>query len=172
MRRSALAALALASCASAAPCDIFAAAGTPCVAAHAVTRALFAAYAGPLYAVQRRADNKTRDVAALASGAADAAAQDAFCARDACVILRIYDQTRFGNHLDVAPGGGARPLPDAPVNATRLAVMLGGARVYAAYFEGKMGYRIDNTTGVARGNASEVIYMVTSGLHANGGCCL
>ena len=30
------------------PCDIYAAAGTPCVAAHSTTRALFAAYNGPL----------------------------------------------------------------------------------------------------------------------------
>ena len=29
-------------------CDIFAAGGTPCVAAHSLTRALFAAYDGPL----------------------------------------------------------------------------------------------------------------------------
>ncbi len=157
---------------AAAPCDIYAKAGTPCVAAHSVTRALFSHFAGPLYAVRRSSDNATFNVSALASGVADAAAQDAFCARDACVILRIYDQTDLKNHLDVAPGGGARPAPDEPVNATRLAVTLGGARAYAAYFEGKMGYRIDNTTGVARGNTSEVIYMVTSGLHANGGCCL
>jgi hypothetical protein len=160
-------------CAAAAPCDIYAAAGTPCVAAHSVTRALFSRFAGPLYTVRRAADNATRDITPVApGGVADAAAQDAFCARGACVILRIFDQTGLANHLDVAPGGGARPLPDAPVNATRLAVTLGGARVYAAFFEGKMGYRIDNTTGVARGNTSEVIYMVTSGLHANGGCCL
>ena len=32
------------------PCDIYAAAGTPCVAAHSTTRALYAAYNGPLYA--------------------------------------------------------------------------------------------------------------------------
>ena len=31
------------------PCDIYAAAGTPCVAAHSVTRALYSGYRGPLY---------------------------------------------------------------------------------------------------------------------------
>src|SRR5678816_396948 len=31
------------------PCDIYAAAGAPCVAAHSTTRALYAAYSGPLY---------------------------------------------------------------------------------------------------------------------------
>ena len=30
------------------PCDIYAAGGTPCVAAHSTTRALYGAYNGPL----------------------------------------------------------------------------------------------------------------------------
>ena len=34
------------------PCDIYATAGTPCVAAFSSTRALFAGYDGPLYAGQ------------------------------------------------------------------------------------------------------------------------
>ena len=33
------------------PCDIYAAGGAPCVAAHSTTRALYAAYNGPLYQV-------------------------------------------------------------------------------------------------------------------------
>ena len=35
------------------PCDIFAAAGTPCVAAHSVVRALYQNYTGALYRVLR-----------------------------------------------------------------------------------------------------------------------
>ena len=35
------------------PCDIYAAGGTPCVAAHSTTRALYAAYNGSLYQVRR-----------------------------------------------------------------------------------------------------------------------
>jgi len=31
------------------PCDIYAAGGTPCIAAHSTTRALYASYNGPLY---------------------------------------------------------------------------------------------------------------------------
>ena len=34
------------------PCDIYAKGGTPCVAAHSMTRALFAHYTGPLCALQ------------------------------------------------------------------------------------------------------------------------
>jgi non-reducing end alpha-L-arabinofuranosidase len=46
------------------PCDIYAAGGTPCVAAHSTTRALFTAYDGPLYQVRRASDNTTADIAA------------------------------------------------------------------------------------------------------------
>ncbi len=44
------------------PCDIYAAAGTPCVAAHSTTRALYAAYDGPLYQVSRASDNTTTNI--------------------------------------------------------------------------------------------------------------
>ncbi|MEV4326968.1 arabinofuranosidase catalytic domain-containing protein, partial [Microbispora rosea] len=59
------------------PCDIYAAGGTPCVAAHSTTRALYGAYNGPLYQVRRSSDNATRDIGVLsAGGVANAAAQD------------------------------------------------------------------------------------------------
>ena len=44
------------------PCDIFAAGGTPCVAAHSVARALYANFSGPLYEIRRASDNATTDV--------------------------------------------------------------------------------------------------------------
>ena len=39
------------------PCDIYASGGTPCEAAYSTTRALFEAYDGPLYQVQRASDS-------------------------------------------------------------------------------------------------------------------
>ena len=151
----------LAAAAHAGPCDIFAAAGTPCVAAHAISRALYDSYSGRLYQV-KRGDGAALDIAAAAAGgAADAAAQDRFCAGASCVIQRIYDQSPSGNHLDTAPAGGHVHTADKPVNASRLPTLLGGKKVYGAYFEGGMGYRIDNTTGIARGNEPETLYMVT-----------
>ena len=61
------------------PCDIYAAGGTPCVAAHSTTRALFASYNGPLYQVQRASDNTLQNIGVLsAGGVADAAVQDSF----------------------------------------------------------------------------------------------
>jgi non-reducing end alpha-L-arabinofuranosidase len=68
------------------PCDIYAAGGNPCIAAHSSTRALYASYNGPLYQVMRQSDGKTLDIGVVKSsekapgGYADAAAQDAFCA--------------------------------------------------------------------------------------------
>ena len=175
MRVPALLAAALATSAAAAlqrPCDILLAGGSPCVAAHALTRALYASYAGPLYSVNRSSDGATLDIGVVAAGGvADAAAQKAFCAGAACVVSRIADQSGRGNHLTISPPGGAWPHPGKPVNASRYPTRLAGADVYAAYFETKMGYRNDKTSGVAKGNDPEVMYMVTSGENVNGGCC-
>src|SRR6478735_5777393 len=44
------------------PCDLYAAAGKPCVAAHSTTRALYSSYNGPLYQVTRLSDNTSKDV--------------------------------------------------------------------------------------------------------------
>src|SRR5215472_8945606 len=77
------------------PCDIYGAAGDPCVAAHSTTRALYASYNGPLYQVLRQSDGKTLDIGVVPAGPdtggyADAAAQDAFCANTYCWITTIY----------------------------------------------------------------------------------
>ena len=44
------------------PCDILAAAHTPCVAAHSLVRALYGGYAGPLYRVLRDSDKAGLDI--------------------------------------------------------------------------------------------------------------
>src|SRR5437763_15379330 len=86
------------------PCDIYAAAGDPCVAAHSTTRALYASYNGPLYQVLRQSDGKTLNVAVVQPTASDpggyakAAAQDTFCANTYCWIGIIYDQSPKHNH--------------------------------------------------------------------------
>lgn len=93
---------------AAGPCDIYASAGTPCVAAHGTTRALYNTYTDPLYQVQRTSDLTTIDISPLsAGGVANAAAQDSFCTRTTCLITIIYDQSGNGNHLTQAPPGGA-----------------------------------------------------------------
>ena len=93
------------------PCDIYAAAGTPCAAAHSTTRALYASYDGPLYQVMRESDRATLDIGVVPStpgemgGYANAAAQDEFCKNTTCWITIIYDQSEFKNHLEQAPRG-------------------------------------------------------------------
>src|SRR5205814_277462 len=54
--------------AGAGPCDIYAAGGTPCVAAHSTTRALFSGYGGRLYQVRRASDGATTDIGTLSVG--------------------------------------------------------------------------------------------------------
>ncbi|MGR6974115.1 RICIN domain-containing protein [Streptomyces cynarae] len=58
--------------AASAPCDIYVAGGTPCVAAHSTTGALYASYNGPLYQVRRASDNTTRNIGVLSAGAVGA----------------------------------------------------------------------------------------------------
>ena len=98
---------AVAQAATTGPCDIYAAGGTPCVAAHSTTRALYGAYNGALYQVRRSSDNATRDIGVLSAGGyANAATQDSFCAGTTCLITIIYDQSGRNNHLTQAPPGG------------------------------------------------------------------
>ena len=100
MRFHALALLYGTAAASQGPCDITGAAGNPCVAAHSTTRALFAAYGGPLYNVTRASDGQSFSVPLLAPGGfADKGAHDNFCPKLDCVISNVYDQSGNGNHL-------------------------------------------------------------------------
>lgn len=95
------------------PCDIYASGDTPCVAAHSTTRALYSAYSGALYQIKRTSDSTTTDVLPLsAGGVANAATQDSFCQNTSCLISIIYDQSGRGNHLTVAPPGGAASGPN------------------------------------------------------------
>jgi len=157
------------------PCDIYAQAGTPCVAAHSVVRALYSNYTGPLYRVLRDSDKSALDIGFRLNGYARSDDQDAFCAGTSCFIVRIYDQSPHSNHLDTAPAGAAcRPAGGGglkPVNSAKDPISIGGHRVYGAYFEGHQGYRNDKTSGVATGDSEETMYMVTRGDHVNDGCC-
>jgi hypothetical protein len=153
-------------------CDIYAAGGTPCVAAHSTVRALFSAYSGNLYQVRRSSDNATRDIGVVnAGGYANAAAQDSFCSGTTCVITIIYDQSGRGNNLTQAPGGGAAGGPDNLANATAAPIMINGHKAYGVYVAPGTGYRNDHTSGIATGDNPEGMYAIFDGTHYNGGCC-
>lgn len=163
------------------PCDIYAQAGTPCVAAHSTTRALYAAYNGPLYQVKRESDGKTLNIGVVqpsrsdGGGYADAAAQDAFCANTICVIQRIYDQSGRGNDLmQAGPGTFKGPAPggfDTQPIANMAPITISGHKAYGVYIMPGMGFRNNNASGIAIGDEPEGIYYVVDGTHYDSGCC-
>ena len=154
------------------PCDIYAAGGTPCVAAHSTTRALYGSYSGNLYQVRRASDNATANIGVLSAGGyANAAAQDSFCANTTCVITVIYDQSGQGNDLTDAPAGGAAGGPDNLANAYAAPTFLNGHQAYGVYVAPGTGYRNDSTHGIATGDQAEGEYAIFDGTHTGGPCC-
>ncbi|KAJ6629989.1 Arabinosidase B [Mycena sp. CBHHK59/15] len=161
---------------AAGPCDLYSSGGTPCVAAHSTTRALYSAYTGSLYQVKRGSDGATTNIAPLsAGGVANAAAQDSFCASTTCLITIIYDQSGRGNHLTQAPPGGfSGPDSNGLDNlaaADGAPVTLNGQKAYGVFISPGTGYRNDATNGIATGDAAEGMYAVLDGTHYNSGCC-
>jgi non-reducing end alpha-L-arabinofuranosidase len=163
------------------PCDIYAAEGCPCVAAHSSTRALYASYNGPLYQVMRQSDGKTLDIGVVQPGEgnpggyADAAAQDAFCANTYCWITTLYDQSGKGNHLVQAPRGGFSGPGMGGFNNIPIADMapitIMGHKAYGIFIEPGMGLRWNDAKGTAVDDQAEGQYWVINGHHFNNGCC-
>jgi hypothetical protein len=171
-------------------CDIFAAGGTPCVAAFSITRALYGSYIGPLYVVLNSASNATKDIGVIsAGGTADAASQDLFCGSSLCIVQRIYDQSPSGNHLGIEKGPSWFPPPrnsqDAGVNLTAASrVSLGGLPVYSAVFDTHCetsgpkscdglfaGYSNRTARDTPVGEKPQTVYAIYNGKHYNTGCC-
>src|SRR5450759_2925822 len=166
------------------PCDIYAAASDPCVAAHSTTRALYASYNGPLYQVLRQSDGKTLDIGVVqpvaspapdAGGYANAAAQDAFCANTYCWITTIYDQSPKHNHLIRAPRGGFSGPSMGGFNNLPVAGMapitIMGHKAYGVFIAPGMGLRQNDAKGTAVDDQAEGQYWVINGHHYNSGCC-
>ena len=163
------------------PCDIYTAAGIPCVAAHSSTRALYAAYNGPLYQIMRQSDGKTLDIGVVQptatdpGGYADAAAQDAFCANTYCWITTIYDQSGHGNNLVQAPRGGFSGPAMGGFNNLPMAdwapITIMGHKVYGVFIAPGMGLRWNDAHGTAVDDQAEGQYWVVNGQHYNAGCC-
>ena len=158
-----------------APCDIYAAANTACVAAHSTVRALLGSYSGSLYKVKRASDSTTKDIGVVSPGGlADTATQDAFCTGTTCTITMVYDQSGHGNFVEAE-------TPDSTVgghtgmtasNATQESLTVSGHKVYSLYMKTSQAYWRDGSkSGMPIGNAPQGIYMVTSGKHFGSGCC-
>ena len=171
-------------------CDIFAVGGTPCVAAHSLTRALYTSYNGPLYLVLNSASNATKDIGVIsAGGIADTAAQDIFCGSALCIVQRIYDQSPSGNHLGIEHGPSwfkpPRNSQDAGVNLTAASrVSLSGLPVYSAVFDTHCettgaescdglfaGYSNRTARDTPVDEEPQTVYAIYNGKHYNTGCC-
>ncbi|MEY9894145.1 hypothetical protein ABIA31_007829 [Catenulispora sp. MAP5-51] len=154
------------------PCDIYASAGTPCVAAHSTVRALYASYNGPLYQVRRASDGATTNIGPTSAGGyANSDAQDVFCVQTACTITVIYDQSPQHNNLTIEGGGGANPNADVAANANAAHITVNGNKAYGVYVGPGVGYRDDSTSAIPTGGQAQGAYMVASGTHVNSGCC-
>jgi hypothetical protein len=166
------------------PCDIYAAAGDACAAAHSSTRALYASYNGPLYQVLRQSDGKTLDIGVVqpvatpvrdAGGYANAAAQDAFCANAHCFVSILYDQSPNRNHLVQAPRGGFSGPSMGGFNNLPFADMspitIMGHKAYGVFIAPGMGLRQNDAKGTAVDDQAEGQYWVINGRHFNSGCC-
>jgi len=166
------------------PCDIYAAAQNPCVAAHSTTRALYASYNGPLYQVLRQSDGKTLDIGVVPAttspvpdpgGYANAASQDTFCANTYCWIAKIYDQSPKHNDLIQAPRGGFSGPAMGGYNNLPLADMapitIMGHKAYGVFIAPGMGLRQNDVKGTAVDDQAEGQYWVINGHHYNSGCC-
>jgi hypothetical protein len=156
------------------PCDIYAAADTPCVAAHSTVRALYAVYDGPLYQLRRDSDSTTKDIRVLAPGGlVDISAHDAFCAGTTCTISILYDQSPKKNDLKKSPDTiWMKNAKEA--NASNGKITVAGHIAHGVYVDNptaNVAYRNNTATGLAKGDEPEAMYMVLDGTRYSSACC-
>jgi non-reducing end alpha-L-arabinofuranosidase len=159
-----------------APCDIYQAANTPCVAAHSTVRALYGSYSGPLYQLRRASDKTTKDVpVAGAGGFVDISVQTSFCSGTTCTISIIYDQSPNHNDLAKSPGGETwLPNGGNEANAADGMITVGGHTAHGIYVNNptaNVGYRNNATKGVAKGDDPEAMYAVFDAKRFSTICC-
>jgi hypothetical protein len=160
-----------------APCDIYAAASTPCAAAHSTVRALYSAYTGPLYQLRKKSDSSVKDVPVGAGGFVDIATHNTFCpSGTACTISILYDQSP--NKNDLKKCGVALRLSNGcvEVDASLGQITVSGHAAHGIYVDnggstGAVGYRNNATKGLATADQPESMYMVLDGKRYSGICC-
>jgi non-reducing end alpha-L-arabinofuranosidase len=166
------------------PCDIYAAADTPCVGAYSTIRRLSKTYTGPLYQVRSGSSAQNtgeggvvHDIEMTTEGFADAAGQDAACGGSICTISLLYDQSGNDNHLSVAKKGSPAGSPTAAEDdyesiADEQELTLGDHRVYALYMKAHEGYRLPaQGNDVPVGTAAQGVYMLADGARVGTQCC-
>ena len=161
------------------PCDILAAAGTPCIAAHSLARRMLANYTGSLFQITRASDGATLNVGTLSSGVVNASAITSFCSGTTCTITEIYDQMNspsVGNNLPVDGAFGKSPAPvgwTTPPSGLTVPV----ARIVAGqgYYQNAPGCGMGcYTVNMPTGNSAITAYMVSENSSQGSqvsGCC-
>ena len=152
------------------PCDIYASAGTPCVAAHSTVRALYGAYDGELYQVKRASDSTTKDIYLLSHRRVRRRG-------DARLVLRRTTARSPTSTTSPARATTSRRArgrgasgPDNQANATASQTTASGHRSTASTF------RLAWATGTTRPEhrdrrpAGDGV-LVFDGAHYNSGCC-
>jgi len=174
---------------SALPGDIAEAAGNPVVAAHALTRALFAAYDGPLFTALRVSDNQELDIGVVGPGGlVDSAALEAFCSGTSCKLTTLYDQSGNGNDMwrgDI-PDNAPMDNNEAPKLCDLMDIeywqMSDGTRVPIALEHGYEPGLLwkdtsqclrnrDRTNNMPVGADPQTEYAIFHGQYANANCC-
>ncbi len=147
------------------PGDIAAAAGTPLVAAHSMTRAMYAAYSGKLFQVRRASDGSTQDsLPVSAGGYVDTSALMKFCSGTTCGVSILYDQSGNANDLPQATAS-SQPVVQywSLVNGMQLPMAV---TVSQQYLRNR-----NKTSKIPVGAASQTEYFVIHGKFFNAKCC-
>jgi non-reducing end alpha-L-arabinofuranosidase len=164
------------------PGDIAKAAGTPMVAAHSMTRAMFAAYTGPLFKALRSSDNQEQDIGTAAGGLVDTKALNTFCTGTTCFVTTLYDQAGNGNDMWRADSLSANQ-PGTPKKCHLLEIvywqMTDGTKIPIAMEPvqkasddlGACLRNRDKTKNMPIGASPETQYGVFHKKYVNGGCC-
>jgi hypothetical protein len=168
--------------ASGLPGDVAKAAGTPFVAAHAMTRALFAAYTGPLFRALRVSDSQEKDIGTVAATKlVDVATLGTFCSGTSCKVTTLYDQSGNGNDMWRADDpstnqpGTVKPCDLMDIQYWQ---MSDGTKVPIAVESGPMWKspaqclrNRDKTKNMPTGSKAQTEYAIFHGQYLNNNCC-
>jgi hypothetical protein len=168
--------------ASTLPGDVAKAAGTPFVAAHAMTRTLFAAYTGPLFKALRVSDKQEKDIGFVAStGLVDLTTLNTFCSGTSCKVTTLYDQSGNSNDMWRADDpstnqpGTVKPCDLMDIQYWQ---MSDGTKVPIAVESGAMWKSTaqclrnrDKTKNMPTGSKPETEYGIFHAQYLNNNCC-
>jgi hypothetical protein len=155
------------------------------VAAHSMTRAMFASYTGPLFKALRVSDKQEKDIGIVAAtGLVDTSALSTFCSATTCKVTTLYDQT--DNKNDMWRGDTTANAPGTPTLCDLMDIeywqMSDGTKVPLALehgYEAGNSWKSpsqclrnrDKTKNMPKGATPETQYAIFHGKYINDNCC-